>query len=288
MTEQDTLQRFIFENTDSRGELVHLEKSYQSALERREYPPAIRQLLGEVMVAATLLSATIKFKGKLSLQLKSEGLLKILLVQITHDQKMRAMADWSGEVTDQTFPALIGRAYFSITIEPEKGERYQGIVPLDKDTFSLCLEEYFQQSEQLPTKIRLEVSETKAAGLLLQTLPQQEDLEGEKGWEHVTTLAATIKREELLDLSNEELLYRLYHAEQVRLFETQPVIFRCLCSQERCEQAILTLGAAEIKDIMEEDQQASMKCEFCNTDYILDLVDLARLHKQASENFADA
>ncbi len=282
MLNSDTLQRFIFDDSNVRGELVHLNESYQAAIEQTDYPEKLSNLLGEAMSAAVLLTATIKFSGKLSIQLQGEGPLSILLVQATHDRKVRGMVKWKGEVDTLSFKALLGKAQMAITIEPEKGERYQGIVPLDGDSFSECLEHYFKQSEQLPTRIWLTADKSGAAGLLLQKLPGKQEKNDVRDWEHIVIFAETTSNDELLSLSNEDFLYRLYHAEKVRLFLEQPVEFECVCSKERCEKAVISLGEVEIRKLAEEKEYLVMTCEFCNACYTLDKVDLTLLEKMAS------
>lgn len=277
MSDSDILQRFIIENAGARGEIVHLKKSYLSAFQYNAYPPELKKLLGEAMSAAALLSATIKFEGKLSLQLQGEGCVHFLLVQATNDQKIRGMLKWHGEVKGKSFKELIGKAQFAITIEPDKGERYQGIVPLEGEKLSESLESYFMQSEQLPTKIWLTASDNEAAGFLLQKLPGHDNEQDELQWDHVAILSRTITEEELLDLPNEEMLYRLFHGETVRVFEGQPITFECVCSRQRCENAVLSLGGKEIKKMISEAKPVEMNCEFCGAGYKLEIGDLQQL-----------
>ncbi len=277
MSDFDVLQRFIIENASVRGEIVHLQKSYLSAFQYNKYPIELKKILGEAMSAAALLSATIKFEGKLSLQLQGEGLVHFLLVQATHDQKIRGMLKWHGDVKNKNFRQLVGKPQFAITIEPDNGQRYQGIVPLEGETLSDSLEGYFLQSEQLPTKIWLTATDKESAGFMLQKLPGHEKEKIDDKWDHIAILSETITDEELLTLPNQEMLYRLYHGETVRVFDGQPVAFECVCSKERCEQAVISLGIKEIQKIIDEKKPVDMKCEFCGADYHLDMDDLDRL-----------
>lgn len=283
MLDKDILQRFIFDGTDIRGEIVHVNESYNRALERVEYPQEIKKILGQAIAGAALLSATIKFKGRLSLQLQGGDSLSLLLVQVTHEQKLRATARWSGDTAGKEFRDIVKNGRMVITIEPEKGKRYQGIVPLQGDKLGDFLEHYFQQSEQLPTRIWLSADSDNAAGLFLQKLPESDHTGSDDNWTHVTTLASTITDHELLELANTEVLYRLYHEEKVRLFDPHPVEFDCNCSKETCEKAVLSLGPAEIGKIMEDQEGIDMNCDFCNAAYTIDIVDLTRLHKMAEE-----
>ena len=287
MQQADTIQRFIFDQKDIRGEVVHLNKSYQEAVDGHDYPPVIRSLMADALVSVTLLSATLKFKGRLSIQLQGGDIISLLLVQITHDQKMRATIKWDGDPDDKTLSELIKNANLVITIEPEDGQRYQGIVPLEGDRFNQFIEKYFDQSEQLPTRIWLTSNQYHAAGLLLQRLPEKEKQgrSEEADWEHYNILTDTLKDEELLDLPNNDLLYRLYHGETVKVFDEQTVQYVCGCSKEKCENAIISLGAQEIEAIKQEEEFVEIKCDFCNNNYRFDIVDLTRLGKISSEKF---
>lgn len=281
MVNQDTLQRFIFSDSNVRGEIVHLNQSYQTVIQQADYPENLRCLMGEAMCAVILLTATLKFSGKLSLQLQGDGIIKLLLVQSTHKQEIRGNIQWQGDCGKLSFRELIKNATLVITIEPDKGSRYQGIVPLDGDRLSKCLENYFLQSEQLPTRIWLTADDKGTAGMLLQKLPEITDSESELKWEHITILAETTTDSELLTLSNETFLYRLFHSEKVRLFDSQPAIFKCSCSKERCEETIISLGRQEISDIIQEQGHIAITCEFCATSYFFEIERLRELSLEA-------
>lgn len=283
MTTSDNSQRFIFEKTDIRGELVHLKSSYQSAGDNTTYPDCVRKLLGEALSAVVLLSSTIKFSGKLSLQLQGSGPITLIVVQADSDHNIRGIIKHQSIADELTFQQLIGDAKLVITIEPNKGKRYQGIVPLKGEKLSECLEHYFEQSEQLPTKIWLAADLDKTAGFLLQKLPKSKTTDEAKSWEHITIIARTTTDEELLNLSNEDFLYRLFHGEEVRLFDPQSIQFQCSCSLERCKSSILSLGESEIGKIINEQGQIDITCEFCNSRYHLNQDDLMTLLKESSE-----
>jgi molecular chaperone Hsp33 len=275
----DTLQRFIFDNTDVRGELVVLDTSYQTAFQHIDYPEPLRYLLGEALSAAALMTATLKFTGNLSVQLQGDGILKLLLVHTNHLRQIRGLIKWNGDPGEKDFSQLIGAGQCMISIEPEDGNRYQGIVPLDGNSLAECLEHYFVQSEQLPTRMWLVADDHKAAGLLLQQLPHQHGNaeERQRDWEHLTVLAHSVQKEELLDLPKTELLYRLFHDEKTRLFETQEVEYLCTCSRDRSEKILVGLGKSEIQELMEINNQTSMNCEFCNAEYTFSRADLKQL-----------
>ncbi|NQU63934.1 MAG: Hsp33 family molecular chaperone HslO [SAR324 cluster bacterium] len=283
MINQDTLQRFIFSNSNVRGEIVHLNQSYQTVIQQADYPENLRGLMGEAMCAVILLTATLKFSGKLSLQLQGDGIVNLLLVQSTHNQEIRGSIQWQGDSGTLSFRELVKNATLTITIEPEKGTRYQGIVPLDGDRLNLCLENYFLLSEQLPTRIWLTANDDGAAGMLLQKLPETAQTESEIQWEHITILAETTTHPELLTLSNETLLYRLFHDEKVRLFDEQPVVFKCTCSKDRCEETIISLGRPEIDQIIQEQGHIAITCEFCATSYYFEIDRLLALSAEADQ-----
>ncbi|MCL1039570.1 Hsp33 family molecular chaperone HslO [Shewanella submarina] len=270
---QDKLYRYLFENADVRGELVQLEESFQSIVGTHDYPQVIKHLLGELLAATSLLTATLKFNGDIGIQLQGNGPVSLAVINGNDEQQMRGVARYEGELADDaTLADLFGKGYMVITLTPDEGERYQGVVALDKPTLAECLEEYFAQSEQLPTRIWLFTSEHKAAGMLLQVLPSQSGDNEE--YEHLTQLTATIKAEELLELDAEEVLHRLYHQEEVRLFDPQPVSFKCTCSRERSAAAIRTVDKAEIDSILAETGKIEMGCEYCNSNYVFDAIDV--------------
>lgn len=284
MNEQDTIQRFIIEDKDIRGEIVHLNESMTSAFLNFEYPSELKVLLGQCLCATVLMSATIKFEGKISLQLQGQGIVRLVLVQVTHDRVLRGIIKWDGETEGKGFRELIGDAQLAITIEPDKGKRYQGLVPLEHDRLDACLETYFLRSEQIPTQIWLSASQTGSAGFLIQKLPGHGDELSSEEWEHISILARSVTDDELLNLPNETMLFRLFHQETVRIFDLQPVTYRCMCSRSRCESAIVSLGKTEIDDIIDEGNPVSMSCDFCGTEYQFSIEEIKELKKQVIEN----
>jgi len=278
----DCLHRFVFEHSDVRGELVHLDAAWRAVLERKDYPAPVRDLLGQAIVAATLLSATIKIDGSLHLQLQGEGPISLLLVEVTAQRTLRGLAHWEGEVPAGTLLDQVGNARLTLTIDPGSGgERYQGLVAIEKDNLAAALEDYFQQSEQLATRLWLAANEERGCGMLLQRLPGK-DVDDEE-WEHDVCLGETISADELLQLSTRNLLRRLYHEQDVRLFEAEPVSFRCSCSRERIETMLRGLGYAEVHDIVKEQGNVSVNCEFCAQGYVFDRVDVERLFAAADQ-----
>ena len=274
----DTLQRFLFEHAPIRGEVAHLDATWRAVLDRHDYPPVLRAVLGELMAAGALLAATLDFEGSIILQLQGNGDVKLIVVECTSDRTLRATAKWTGELAhDAGLADLLGEGRFVITLAPGEGKQsYQGIVEIDPGGVAASLEQYMQRSEQLDTRLWLATGEDRAAGLLLQKLPAGEDSDRDS-WERATRLAETLTAPELLELPARKLLHRLYHQEDVRVFDPRPVSFRCSCSVERVDAMLRTLGYAEVRSILDERDQVEVTCEFCNRAYRYDTVDAEQL-----------
>lgn len=267
----DLIQRFIFDETDIRGELVRLDQTYSDTLAAHQYQPAVARLLGEFLAAAALLSAILKFEGTFTLQARSEGQLPLIMAESSSDYKLRAIARSADHAVSKDFHSLLANGQLAITIQPNKGQRYQGIVALEGDSLAECLQAYFRQSEQLSTRIWLHSDGERCAGLMLQELPDSGINEQRHiSWEHVTRLADTLSNEELLTLDFEQLLYRIYHQEQLRLFDPAAVTFHCSCSEQRTLSAIRALGEQELKEILAEQGAIDINCEFCHQHYHFD------------------
>lgn len=278
MSNHDQLHRYLFTNHAVRGELVSLSETFEHIVAGHDYPPEVRTLLGEMLVATSLLTATLKFDGDITVQLQGDGPLKLAVINGNNKQEMRGVARLQGDIAaDSSLKQMIGNGYMVITISPTEGERYQGVVDLEGETLAECLENYFLRSEQLPTRIFIRTGEAEgkaaAGGLLLQVLPAQ-DTDPEE-FSHLSQLTTTIKAEELFTLPATEVLYRLYHQEEVTVYEPQDVCFRCTCSRERCADALMTLPNEEVLEMLEEDGKIEMHCDYCGSDYAFDAMDLA-------------
>ncbi len=283
---RDMLQRFVFEHAPIRGEIVHLDASWRAVLDRRPYPPAVRDLLGEFMAAAALLSATIKFSGSLIMQAQGSGPVKLLVVECTSERSMRALAQWDGEISPAPLADMLGDARLVMTIDPKKGkERYQGIVNIEGASVAEVLEHYFAQSEQLDTRLWLAADTHQAAGMLLQRLPEGESEHAEM-WARAVHLGSTITRTELLVLPVREILHRLYHEEDIRLFSRKPVSFRCSCDHDRVARVLRMLGHAEVRSIIDEQGTVTVECEFCGQRYEFDRIDAEQLFASLVPTYA--
>ena len=279
----DMLHRYLFDDADVRGEVVQLQDSYQQVLSAHDYPLAVQHLLGELMAATSLLTATIKFTGDISVQLQGDGPVSLAVINGNNKQVMRGVSRWDGDIADDaSLQQMLGKGYMVITLTPDEGERYQGIVSLEHPNLAACLEEYFNQSEQLPTQIQLFANGKQAAGMLLQVLPSKSAKN--EDYEHLSTLTATIKAEELFTLEAEQVLHRLYHQEQVRLFDPVDVTFKCSCSRERSAAAIRTIPQAEVEQILAEEGKIEMGCEYCSVMYTFDGIDITSIYAVSPSN----
>lgn len=277
----DPLHRFLFDNTDIRGEIVTLEKTIEDICSIQNYPPAIATLLGEFLTAAALLSSTLKFDGTLSLQARGDGDLPLIMAEVNHQKKIRGVAQYNNANTseERSLKSLLGNGILSIVINPDKGEQYQGIVALEGENLAQCLESYFMQSEQLPTRIWLCSNGQKASGMLLQRLPQQVATESinNDAWETQIHLANTLSTEELLNLGHLDVLTRLFHETNIRVFDPEPIAFSCSCSKERSSRAIERLGQEELQAILKEEGKITVDCHFCGFQYNYFSNDIAAL-----------
>ncbi|WP_415882790.1 Hsp33 family molecular chaperone HslO [Neptuniibacter sp. QD34_54] len=276
MSNPDQIQRILFDELDIRGVVSGVQQTCADCFENHDYPAVIQQVLGEMLAAVSLLSSNLKFKGRLILQAQGRGNVRVLMAECNHDRDLRAIARYEGELDEQAnFVDLLPQGQVVLTIEPEQGQPYQGIVPLDGKNLGKCLENYFLSSEQLPTQIQLASDGEKAAGMMLQVLPAQGT--GEEDWDRVSHLASTLKSEELLELDNETLLYRLFHEEQCRLYEPDEVRFKCTCSRQRSEASLKLVEKAELLEVLEEQGKVAVNCQFCNAQYDFDAADIEAL-----------
>lgn len=276
----DMVQRFVLEGYPVRGEIVRLDATWQAVLTRHEYPEPVRSVLGELLVAAALLSSTIKYDGSLTIQLQADGPLSMVIVECTSHRTLRGLARWSGDVGNLKFADLIGRGRLAITLDPGGDAQYQSIVNVEADGVGPALERYFHRSEQVHTRLWLATDPEVAAGFLLQRLPERE-LDDEV-WNRAVTLAESIRADELLGLPSQDLLHRLYHEDDVRIFDPEPVSFRCTCSRERVRVMLRALGTIEIHDILRTEGKVDVTCEFCNQRYAFDTVDAELLFTDQS------
>ena len=288
----DFLKKFLFEDRSVRIESVQLTQTWLAAQAHHTYPPCVTGLLGELVAAATLLSATLKFDGSLLLQLQGDGAIALMVVECRADLSLRATV----KMRERALPAapnlqsLVnpgGTAKFIVVLDPPKHtpgrQVYQGIVPLEGDTIAAALEQYMLRSEQLDTRIWLAADSRLCTGLLLQRLPaqggnQQAALStAQESWDRAQQLAQTLNQSEMLGTDQDTLLHRLFWDELLHSFEPRTVTWRCSCSQERVADMLRMLGKPEVQDMFEDRDSIEVACEFCGKPYSFDAVDALKL-----------
>lgn len=283
MHDRDCLHRFLFEQFPIRGHLVHVDAAWAALTLHHEYPEAVRNLLGETVAASLLLAATVKFEGVLSLQLEGDGPVRLLLAQCTSGLGVRGLARYREAPPAD---ADLGSGNLTVTLETDDGaQRYQGIVPIVGERLDESLQTYFENSEQLPTRLWLHADASGASGLLLQKLPTSHAStqiaatadEVEDAWRRVQLIGGTLTAEELRTLADVEILRRLFNEDDVRVFEPSPVYFRCRCSRERVAGMLQGLGEAESRSVLAERGEVEVRCDFCNRAYVFDAVDVEQL-----------
>jgi molecular chaperone Hsp33 len=279
---QDHLQRVLLERANVRCVVAHLDEVYRTVLERGEYPDLLAQTLGETLVVAALCSSGVKFQGRISLQLRASGPLKLLMADCTDAGGMRALArfDADGLLGAHDFSTMAHGGVLTMTVEPSgSGRMWQGIVPVEGAGMAEAVAAYFDQSEQLPTRVVLAVTGRRAAGALVQRLPGE--AADTDGWNRVCKLLDTVGGEELLSTDAGTLLQRLFHEERRRVFPARPLRFHCPCSRERVARVLRSLGATELDELIEAQGEVEVSCEFCNEQYRFDALDVQHvLHSE--------
>jgi molecular chaperone Hsp33 len=259
------VQTFLFEDLGIRGAIVRLEETWRQVLAQHHYPEQLRRLLGEGVAAAVLLATGLKGRPRLSLQLQSEGPIKLLLIQCSSEFKVRGMAQWRQSRDSEP---LLGSGRLAVNLEAQEGGlSFQGIVPLVGEALDTCLEAYFAQSEQLPTRLLLATEDQRVAGMLLQVLPASE---AEPAFDTVAALAHTVSAAELNDLPAASLLRRLFPAYELRVFKPRPVAHDCRCTAEHLAGVVRMLGAGELETLLAETGRVEITCEFCNRSFCYD------------------
>lgn len=286
---ENFVQRFLFDDLDIRGAFVRLGPAWQAMQHGRNYPAPVADLLGEMTAVATLIGGQLKQAGRLTFQVQGGGPVRMLVVDCNEALEIRGMAITAEDATaadldgsaDELLGADAGGRLALLLDLPHAREPYQSIVPLVGDSVAEIFEHYLVQSEQQPTKLILVASATGAAGLFLQKLPNA-DLRDADGWDRLVQLAGTVRDEELLELSAEELLLRLFNQETVRLFEPQPVTYFCPEDWEKVREMLKSLGQAEVTAILEEHGEVVIRDDICNHEYRFDAESIAELFTENS------
>ena len=295
MSESDLVRRFVLERHPIRGHAVRLSHAWRALREHQDYPPAVQQLLGEAVSAIVLLAATLKFDGILTLQLQGKGLVNLLVAQCTHDFRVRAMARHDPIVrmeggSEAGFRSLAGDGQIVVTVEAtDRASSYQGVVPITGNSLSESLEAYFQQSEQLPTRVLLAASSGVVSGMLVQRIPgaggTQEQLDEtalETAWQKADDAMTSLARGQLLEDDVEQRLVDMFGVDEVRVFSGHEVKFECRCSRERVANVLRSLGVEEVRSVIEEQGACTVTCEFCQKPYKFDAIDVEQLFNDSA------
>jgi molecular chaperone Hsp33 len=289
VSDSDRVRRFVLEKHPIRGHAARLARSWLELREHQDYPPAVQQLLGEAVGAVVLLAATLKFNGTLTLQLQGKGLVNLLVAQCTNDFRVRAMARHAPLGDQGGFRALAGEGNFIVTVEAtDRASSYQGVVPISGDSLAECLEAYFVQSEQLPTRVVLSSTAGVVCGMLVQRIPGEggkpvADPAGlESAWMKADHAIETLTPAELLEDDMEQRLVRMFGADEVRVFGGHEVRFECRCSRERVSNVLRSLGVEEVRSVIAEQGAVTVTCEFCQKPYKFDAIDAEQLFDGAA------
>ena len=282
MSAENVIRRFAFQRADVRGEWVRVTSEFIALCGSQAYPPAVRDQLGEFTAACLLLASTLKFSGKFSLQVRSQGPVSLLMVECSNQKAIRGLARFSDVNAKQGMRELLPSGTLAATVSPERSEQYQSVVPMTGACLADSLEHYFMQSDQLATRLKLHADEHGATGFLVQQMPPQHQMDKadrDEVWRYVDVMTETLQPNELSQLSAAGVLSRLYVEQDVTLYAPELVKFRCSCSAQRMAGALIGLGADQLRDLLAETPVIDLSCEFCDQNYSFDeatLLDVAK------------
>ncbi|MDP6435623.1 MAG: Hsp33 family molecular chaperone HslO [Gammaproteobacteria bacterium] len=267
MDTADSLRRFVFEKEEIRGSIVRLDKTWQQLAAADNYPPKVRPMLGEALAATALLGRNLKFDGNLTLQIQGGVHVRLLVLQCDNDLRMRGLAQFGDDLPD-SFTELVDGSSLCVTVETTSHEskRYQSIVPLSEVSLAESLGHYYRQSVQLPTFFMLAADEQRAAGLMLQVMPERKG--GSGRWKRLVADLEGLDVSRISQLDESVLLSAMFPEDDIRLFNSEPVCFHCDCSEERIEAMLQLLGADELDELLNSQNPVEICCEFCNAKYL--------------------
>ena len=264
------VQRFLFDDLDIRGAVVRLDSVWQQLLTRRNYPVPVIELLGQMSVTTLLLADNLKQPGRLTIQLRGDGPISLLVIDCNEDLNLRCMAQHGEGIEPAAVGELLGRGQLLLSLDmPTMREPYQSVVPLNGNSIAEIFEHYLDQSEQLASRFFLAASSEGAAGLFLQKMPSTDQRDSD-GWSRIEALATTVKAEELLSLTADELLMRLFHEETVRVFDAQAVTNDCPEDWEKVGNMLRTLGREEVYGVIKDKGAIIIRDDLANHEYRFD------------------
>lgn len=284
----DTLRSFIFNKYEIRGEIVQTKKAYEDLIQGHEYPTCIKKLLGEMQAGISLITATLKFKGSIMLQLRGNSKLRYAYINSNEKHETNGLASTEGDIkNDDNWKDLIGKdALLTITVIPEQGNQYQGIIDLDKPDLAGCIEEYYKRSVQIDTKIFLfsDPDKMTAAGILIQNMPSNDKIKAAKDFEHVSILICTATTDEMLTIDSQDMLYRLFNQESVNIFDPCCISFKCICSQQYFHEMLSHIPSKELKKMLEQDGKITTTCHCCGKSYTFDKTETELIIKESADS----
>ena len=279
----NSVQRFLFDDLDIRGAVVHLGSVWKQLLANRNYPAQVVELLGQMSITTLLLADNLKQPGRLTIQLRGEGPVTLLVIDCDETLNLRCMAQHSDMIEAASLVDLLGKGQLMISLDmPSMREPYQSIVPIVGNNIAEIFEHYLAHSEQLASRFFLTASTSAAGGLFLQKMPSSEERDAD-GWARIEALAGTVKPEELLDLTNESLLTRLFNQETVRLFDAQPVTHHVPENREKIGIMLLSLGREEVYGALKERGAIIIRDDLSNHEYRFDKADIDELFLSTPE-----
>lgn len=282
------IRPFQIEGSDVRGRLVRMGSAFGKVLEQQIYPAQVARLIGETLALAAALASTVKYAGVFNLQAQGSGPVNLVVADVDSEGGLRGYARYdeaafeAGPEIEQTVPRLLGSGHLAFTVDQGADtDRYQGITPLEGATLSECAQLYFRTSEQLETAILLasdlDGGASRAGALLLQRMPDTPDImrseeDREEEWRNAVVLMSSVTPAELLspEIPTNDILYRLYHENGVRVFDSRPIQFRCRCSRDKIARALASFEAGSLNDMKTDAGLIVATCEFCHTDYEFD------------------
>ncbi len=265
MINNNYIQRFLFKDLNIRGQVIQLNDAWQSMLKDRHYPPVMTKLLGELTAFSVIMATGMKHTGKITLQIQGSGPITLLVVEVTHDLKIRGVAKTNETVAQQaSLDELLGDAQILVTLEnTQTNHHFQSYVERVGDTMIDAFENFLSQSEQLPSKLWLSATSDALGGVLIQKMPDTDERDSD-GWNRIYHVSRTVTDKELTQLEPEALLHRLFHEEQVELFEAQPIQYECPQDKERVDAMLLSLGEEEARKLLKEQGEIVIYNEICN------------------------
>lgn len=288
----DKILSFEFNDYDLHGDIVQTHDSVKGLLDGHAYPACIQNLLAEMQIAVCLMTSKLKFEGEIMLQVRGGSkFFKYAVLNSNEKNETRGLASYDGKIDPNTpFNELLTKdSIMTIDIMPKVGNPYKGIIDLSRNTLSECLEDYFTQSVQVPTKIWIysdAPNSQKAAGILIQALPTKNPAKQKEDFEHVSVLTDTTTMAEILSLSNRDLLYRLFNQESVTMYpeREKDVVFKCNCSREHYKEMLSHLNPDELASILQQDGHITTECHYCRKTYTFEHDDVIEIIREAKKH----